>query len=361
MEPDEAVRIANAVFLRFKGRSLKAIEEDTLRGILNRQSNQEIEDTYHWSIGAIKNATRYIGEVFAHALNAHGVNVQRVYKNSFYSTLTQLRDFGSGQTVQKIIPRDLTTETDQRISPNQQRRQMARRPFSDRGCIKDPERFYDREGLLREVFNDLSAGINVSLVGNAQIGKSSILWQIFNQGMERIRSAPDRIILLNMQNILTEDDLFNKLCIELELDATYRGYELKDRICDRRYVICVDECDRMISFTGEERIELRGLADGEDAPFTIVTASPRPLHELFPDTHLPTSPFHNLFTFSEKTVEPFTPEIAREFIEHRLKGTGIEFDRAKVEDWIQETEGHPAKLQAIADIEYLRIIDKIEE
>ncbi len=45
-------------------------------------------------------------------------------------------------------------------------------PFGDAGRITDPARFFDREELLRQVFEELGKGNSISLVGDSQSGKS---------------------------------------------------------------------------------------------------------------------------------------------------------------------------------------------
>ena len=57
-------------------------------------------------------------------------------------------------------------------------------------------------------------------------------------------------------------------------------------------MLCLDEMETMNcdGFTFKVRNFLRGLADGADRPFTLVTASRTPLATLFPDAPGMTSP-----------------------------------------------------------------------
>jgi hypothetical protein len=52
-------------------------------------------------------------------------------------------------------------------------------PFCDRGRIKDPTRFFDRRRILRELSEMLAGGNSVSLVGESEIGKSSVLYYLY--------------------------------------------------------------------------------------------------------------------------------------------------------------------------------------
>jgi len=45
-------------------------------------------------------------------------------------------------------------------------------PFGDMGRIETPDRFFDRQDLLRRIFEELQKGSNISLVGESQVGKS---------------------------------------------------------------------------------------------------------------------------------------------------------------------------------------------
>ena len=49
-------------------------------------------------------------------------------------------------------------------------------PFTDRGRINDPGRYFPRQSLLREIQQMLDVGNSISLAGEAGIGKSSLLY-----------------------------------------------------------------------------------------------------------------------------------------------------------------------------------------
>ena len=69
-------------------------------------------------------------------------------------------------------------------------------PFGDRGCIRNPARFFDRVELLRRIFEELGKGSSLSLVGETQIGKSSLLALICHQGPESLQLSPEHSVCL---------------------------------------------------------------------------------------------------------------------------------------------------------------------
>jgi hypothetical protein len=225
-------------------------------------------------------------------------------------------------------------------------------PFGDRGCIRDPARFFDRDELLRRIFEELGKGSSLSLVGETQIGKSSLLAMIRHQGPESLQLSPEQFCLLDLQGIGDENEFFEALCEGLALPQTLRGWQLGRVLRQRgqRYVVCLDEIEQMVNpqgFPGSARTEMRGLADGSEAPLTLVIASRSPLESLFEDDPRSTSPLASLCG-APLRVPPFSPAITQQFLRERLKGNAIQFSLADGERLHQQTKGHPAKLQAAA-------------
>lgn len=233
-------------------------------------------------------------------------------------------------------------------------------PFGDMGCITDASRFFGREELLRQVFEELDKGVNLSLVGERQSGKSSILYKISTQGAERsqLTAKPQPVfVYLNLQWVDDEDDFYEALCDKLGISKNCRGYKLTRALQGKRYVLCLDEIEKMTwdGFTKNLRSQLRGLADGGDVPLKLVIASRSPLAHLFPDSPKDDSPLAGICR--QLDVLPFSEEVARAFLTHRLQGTGVMFSEWEIADLFAETGGHPAKLQrAAADLYHRRIM-----
>ena len=229
-------------------------------------------------------------------------------------------------------------------------------PFGDRGRITDPKRFFNREELLRQLFEELGQGSSISLVGEAQVGKSSILSMICRLGPERLQLPSDRFIDLDMQWIGSEEVFFEALCCELGLDEPCRGYRLLRALAGKRYILCLDEIEKMVNreaFSSDIRTELRGLSDGADRPLTLAIASRLSLDELFRDSPLQTSPLSGICR--QLDVLPFSEQDTHQFLTERLEGTGVSFTEQQIADLFQETQGHPAYLQSAAAKLYRRL------
>ena len=234
--------------------------------------------------------------------------------------------------------------------PPPPRRLSRENPFGDRGRLS-PERFWGRETLLRRIFEELQKGASLSLVGESQVGKSSLLAMVRHQGPAKLQFEPTQFVYLDMQTVRNEDEFFEALCAELQLE-TLRGYRLARTLKHReeRYIVCLDEIEKMVNprnFTGDEREELRGLADGAEAPLSLVIASRSRLNELFDDDPNRTSPLHGLCG-APLSVGAFTQVESTAFLTHRLARNAIQFTRAQMQMLHTQTQGHPARLQAAA-------------
>ncbi len=231
-------------------------------------------------------------------------------------------------------------------------------PFGKVGRIDEPKDFFGRDALLRQLFEELSKGCNLSLVGESQIGKSSILSMVCKLGPEHLNLPNDAFIYLDMELIHDERDFFEALCDSLNISVC-RGFKLARALRGRRYILCLDEIEKMAKdrFTGDEREELRGLADGDHAPFRLIISSRVPLDQLFPDSPGKTSPLANICP--QVDVLPFTPDIAQAFIYDRLKSTGVMFKPTEIVNLVARSNGYPARLQQAAAILFNQYRSKI--
>lgn len=231
-------------------------------------------------------------------------------------------------------------------------------PFGDRGRISDPSRFFDREDLLRDIFGELRKGSSLSLVGESQIGKSSLLAMVKHQGPTALAGTGKTFILIDMQTIRDEAEFFEALCAELGLGQTLRGLRLKRALEQRQVVVCLDEIEKMIhpqAFSWEQRAELRGLAEGQDAPLSLVIASRSPLSELFPDNPRETSPLAGLCGPPFR-VGPFSEPISGTFLRSRLLGHAVQFTEGQIAGLHEQSQGHPGRLQSKAAELYRQLV-----
>ncbi|MBN2003243.1 MAG: ATP-binding protein [Anaerolineae bacterium] len=215
-------------------------------------------------------------------------------------------------------------------------------PFCDRGCIGDPARFFDRVQILRELRQALAAGNSISLVGEPEIGKSSLFYTLYATAGEWLPGK--RVHYVDLQAVLDEDDFCAEAleglgCAPGDLRA------LKNALRRESLVLLLDEVEKLTrpAFTQDLHDLLRALAQRDT--LTLAVSSHRPLAEIFPPSGA-TSPLHNIFT--EKRLGPLAAEDARRFLQERLRATGIAFTADEIAQLVAASGGHPARLQRLA-------------
>ncbi|AFY38547.1 hypothetical protein Lepto7376_2257 [[Leptolyngbya] sp. PCC 7376] len=212
------------------------------------------------------------------------------------------------------------------------------------GVIDSPDLFFGRERELRSVFEILNSGSSVAVIGDRQVGKSSFLKAIAHHA-ERQLIKYRRPVYLNFQDIYDDEDFYYALCSEIDIE-TCRGYRLRRTISklDPPILLLLDEVEKMKweGFTLQIRSQLRGLAEGSDAPLRLVVAASMDLDSLFPDSAGNVSPFKNVCL---NESPPFWDEAAvKMFIQLRLAATPIRFSDQEIMRILLDTQGHPQKV-----------------
>jgi hypothetical protein len=217
-------------------------------------------------------------------------------------------------------------------------------PFGDRGRIENPARYFARQPLTHNVFDELRKRQSISLVGDSQSGKSSLLWYVTNVGAQQVNDPRGDFAYLDLQLVRSEEQFFDLFFEKLGI-AACPLYRLERVLGGRHVYLCLDEMEKMAwqGFTQEIRSELRGLADGPGAPLTLVIASRQPLSRIFPDTPDMTSPLAGLC--SQLSFQPFTLQEAIGLARFRLDGSGFSLPDALVEKAWRESRGQVAELQ----------------
>lgn len=223
-------------------------------------------------------------------------------------------------------------------------------PFSDRVRIEDPYRFFGRVEFLRRRQEDLQKGMSLALVGETQIGKSSILQYLCSRGRHQWGGKPSKFVYMDMQLIDRDEDFQSALCHHFGIETNCNMFQL-DRELKRRgqkYILCLDEVEMLSheKFSFTVRANLRGLADGDSAPLILVTATRSPLNILFPDPSNQTSPLAGWC--QHRDVLPFTEQETINFIHLRLERTGVRFRDRDIAELYHQTNGHPGQLQRAA-------------
>ncbi len=218
-------------------------------------------------------------------------------------------------------------------------------PFGRTGRLNGPPEYLVRQPFTDRVVDELNKGQSLSIVGESQMGKSSLLWYLSHNATTLLGRRAADCVYLDMQLLGDDHDFFDALCDELGVPAA-RGFRLGRALRGRNVLLCLDEVEKMTwdGFTVDLRGQLRGLADGPDAPLTLVIASRSPLARLFPDAPGLTSPLANLCHPIE--LQPFTLAETRALVEAYLRGRGQTLAPETIEAAMRNSDGLPALLQS---------------
>jgi AAA domain/Effector-associated domain 7 len=223
-------------------------------------------------------------------------------------------------------------------------------PFHPRGRINDPAQFFGRERELREVRDVLRKRSSVALIGERQIGKSSLQYYLWATRAEWLPDAD--LYYLDLQRVMDTEDFCETILKKLgESGSTPRDLKraLEARIEARRDVILLlDEVERFSGGDIDPRIPdlFRSLA--QERHFALCVAGHQALDVVFPpkSNGVPMSEIGNIFEM--KFLRAFDEAGARAFLQARLAETGVRFAADEVDRLWRESAGHPAKLQALA-------------
>ena len=231
------------------------------------------------------------------------------------------------------------------------------------GKIDDPRFFFGREREIRQVFEMLNSGSSVAIIGESAIGKSSVLQAIYREAPNQLHHLRQPIYL-DLKNVCDENDFYGALCHKAGIE-TAKGYLLERALESHRLLLLLDEVEKMTwdGFTNQVRGQLRGLAEGNNAPLRLVVAACTSLDTLFPDSQDKnmTSPFKGICI--EETLKQWDEKISREFIASRLHAEGltpvtkpVSFTEAEIAGLIAESGGYPQKLMKLCYQTYNRYL-----
>lgn len=231
------------------------------------------------------------------------------------------------------------------ISAEVKRLPMDKNPFGITGCIRDPERYLVRQAFTNDVLQELQKHQSVSIIGESQTGKSSFLRYLQRIGPQLLNYEPEDFVYINMQLLTNDDDFFDCLCEELSIPSV-NGFRLQRQLRHRRIVVCLDEVEKMRfeGFTRTVRDQLRGLADGQDAPLTLVIASHSSLSTIFADSSIDPSPLANICM--QLKMPNFSMGESLQLVEKYLGTNQEQLSPQQIGDaWQRSSKGHPQRLQ----------------
>ncbi|MGB3670496.1 MAG: ATP-binding protein [Phormidesmis sp.] len=222
---------------------------------------------------------------------------------------------------------------------------IAPNPFGPLGGrIKNLQQLFGRERLLNRIFEILNSGSNVALIGQGQIGKSSVLEAIQRLAEDRL-TGYRQPIYIDLQHVVDEHDFYFALCDQAGIEEL-KGFRLTRALETKRLLLLLDGLEKMTldGFTDQVRGHLRGLADGRDAPIKMVVAASESLDQLFIGDGISkmTSPVDGIYL--EETIAPWDEPTLRAFIGNRLQTTTIQFSEAEISTIFENSQGHPRQV-----------------
>lgn len=225
-------------------------------------------------------------------------------------------------------------------------------PFFAGGRINDPAGFFGRERLLREIRAELAKRVCISLVGESQVGKSSLLYYLRQTRRQWAPGTP--VAYVDLQGVWDEDDFCRTILGKIEggAETPPTPHALKRALTGRDVILLLDEVERMAWDDFDPRWQnlFRSLA--QQPGFALCIAAQRPLEVIFAGDAGGVSEFYNIFT--TKRLGPFTERESRAFLRARLAGSGVAFTPAEIERLVAESGGHPARLQRLAKALFAR-------
>ncbi|MGM3304942.1 nSTAND1 domain-containing NTPase [Anabaena sp. WFMT] len=329
MDSKEALNFINRV-LSEKGKPvLNSVEESLFLGIWEDKKYEDIAATIYRD----NQYTRELGgKLFNKLKQDLGILVS---KRNFQNPIKHFhQEYLSNSS--PIIPTRETTQIKISLLQNNQN------PFVPINTkVDNPEKFFGRDQEIQQIFELLNNSSSVAIIGEQAIGKSSLLYAVYQQSINLLKS-PRQNVFLDMNNIHNQEDFYFAICEKLDI-ADSTGYRFTRNLQDKRVLLILDNVGKLNGegFTRDVRDHLRGLAEGENACLKLVLAANESLKTLFNDSY-ETSPLADIC--QQVDILPWNEKTICDFITKRLQPTTIDFTEADIQALIQESGGHPQKL-----------------
>jgi hypothetical protein len=216
-------------------------------------------------------------------------------------------------------------------------------PFGDIGLVNNSTRFVGREATLNRIRPILETD-SLHLQGEAKIGKSSLLWLLYQEQLEKGRRAVfGNFKRHDMENIMT------KMATSLNVASDLPWPRFCEYLTEQPFYLFLDEFDQAVDkgFNLEWGSRFRGLESENFYNFHLVLATRQDLHEILPDTSKG-SEWYSLL--APEQLGPFTEEEALILITSRLPNQVVEeiFIEVTKQHLLKISKCHPFKLMRAA-------------
>jgi hypothetical protein len=244
--------------------------------------------------------------------------------------------------------RAIPVQTIFKYFPQLQPQKNANNPFiPTSGGIKEIQQIFGREQEIKDIFEILNSGSSAAIIGERGTGKTTLLWGLYHQAREYLRS-PRKPLYLNLEGLVGDKDFYYELCHQIGIAADYdkplKGTRLTRELEKHKILLLLDVVDNMTQkyFSYQLRSQLRELANRPDPPLRLVVAANRPLNVLFPDNKGGDSPFEGICL--ECPVRLWNQAKIQEFISHRLSQTGVTFTEEEINYLVRQSQGKPREV-----------------
>ncbi len=220
-------------------------------------------------------------------------------------------------------------------------RQSSANPFAEQAMIQDAARFVGRRAEVAQVLNLLRGMQGVSLVGARRIGKSSLLYHIFQTGQAQLGEGTE-VAWTDFRGVTDERSFYECLCKAVGRTGDKLG-DLEDAVRDRRVVFCFDQFERVVrsaAFSKAFFDTLRSLAQADHLALLIATE--QPLSELCLSDEIASSIFFGIFR--PLWLGLFTRAEAVEFIQQGFADAGLAVTENETARLLQLAGRFPAYL-----------------
>jgi Cdc6-like AAA superfamily ATPase len=230
-------------------------------------------------------------------------------------------------------------------------------PFQISGRLQ-PENFFGRTATIRDVVKILRGGGNAVIYGAPRTGKSSLLYLLFKNYRHAERDA--LLWFMDMKSIGSLFDFVEEFYTGLKIkkaEPSLVGFEKTLKGFESRAIVFIDNADRLAEppFNDEAlfailatHLKLRHLS--------LCLAMTLPPESVFKNRV--GTPLHKLTVRVD--LRPFTPDECYEFIQQRLRFTGVYFDDDEIEQLVASSRGVPADLQRAAAELFRRKIEQAQ-